>query len=205
MRSAKRAVGGGVALLVLAGAGWVAQPPVVDHADLWRRAQDGWVMLDGQPFSGIAERRYEDGNLAERVTYADGKKDGLSERWFADGTRSYRATYHDNRRHGSVETWWEDGTRRSSSHYVDGLADGTQREWYRSGARFKELNLENGQEVGLQRAWRENGKLYANYEARDGRTFGLKRADLCFQLDEEVTIDAFMPEITDSGAGGGGA
>lgn len=205
MRFVKSMVGGGVVLLALAGAGWAAQPTPVDHSELTRRTQDGWVLLEGEPFTGVAERHYETGALAERVSYRDGRKDGVSERWFVDGTRSYRATYSDNRRHGTVETWWEDGTRRSRSQYDNGVADGTQREWYRSGAPFKELNLEQGQEVGLQRAWRENGKLYANYEARDGRTFGLKRADLCFQLDDEETIEAFMPAGTNDVEEGGGA
>lgn len=180
-----------LALMVTAG-GWVwafNAAQTVDMNALETRVQDGRITLDGEPFTGIAIAIH-DGQMVERVGFAEGLRHGSSEQWYADGTRAFQAMYRDGRRDGSVETWWSNGTLRSQAHHKDGVADGVQREWYRSGARFKELLLVEGQEAGLQRAWRENGTLYANYVAKDGRNFGLKRADLCFEISGGEPADA---------------
>lgn len=196
MRSASPGLWLLAVLVVAIVAAWVARqsaapldaeptPIEVDRQRLVRQSETGLVTLDGAPFTGLALDRYDDGSLAEREAYVDGRKDGRTERWLPDGTLSYRADYRAGRRHGTAVTWWADGTPRSASRYVGGVAHGVQRQWYRSGARFKELTLVEGREVGRQRAWRENGVLYSNYEARDGRIYGLKRATLCFTLDDE--------------------
>lgn len=139
-------------------------------------------------FTGFTVKYYGNGQIAERVQYQDGKREGVTERWYPNGMLSFSGVYRENRRDGISESYWDTGKLRSQSNFVDGVADGVQRQWYRSGAIFKELNLENGREAGLQRAWRENGKLYANYEAKDGRVYGLKRANLCYGLDDEELV-----------------
>lgn len=159
--------------------------PEIDHEELELRPNQGLVYLGGQLFSGSSVERYPSGNVAERITYANGKKHGLRKRWFPSGILSYRASYQEGRLHGVSQTWWKSGIMRSESQYVMGVAQGLQRQWYPCGQLFKEVNLVDGKEEGMQRAWRENGKLYSNYEARSGRIFGLKRAGLCYELDDE--------------------
>jgi antitoxin component YwqK of YwqJK toxin-antitoxin module len=162
-------------------------PAVVVSVDsLHLVANEGMMYYGASPFSGFAVKHFDNGFLAEKTAYINGKKQGATERWYASGAVSFKGTYAKNRRHGVVRTWWENGILRSESNYLDGIPHGVQRQWYQSGALFKELNLEQGKEAGLQRAWRENGKLYANYEAVNGRIFGLKRANLCYDLDGET-------------------
>lgn len=149
-------------------------------------ASEGMVYYDNLPFTGYAVRYFNDGQLAEKIAYVKGKKEGVTEKWYPAGALSFKGSYAQNRRHGTVRTWWPDGNLRSESNYLAGVPHGMQRQWYQSGALFKQLNLDQGKEAGLQRAWRENGKLYANYEAIDGRIYGLKRANLCYDLDGET-------------------
>ena len=49
------------------------------------------------------------------------------------------------------------------------------------------MNLAMGKAKGMQQAWRENDEIYNNYEAKKGRIFGLKKANLCYELDNEIT------------------
>lgn len=151
------------------------------------RPLEGRFFFDGEPYTGVAELRFPNGERRELVAFRRGRREGRRVRWFVDGTMAYRGYFRDGKPEGRSETWWRSGTKRSESRYRDGVTHGVQRRWYANGALFKELRYVNGRERGLQRAWRRNGKLFANYEARDGRVYGLKRANLCFQLrDEEI-------------------
>jgi antitoxin component YwqK of YwqJK toxin-antitoxin module len=183
----------GVFLLGLLVVRGTTPSPQVEEDRLDTRRSDGLVILEGEPFTGVAVHRDEADHVTVRLGYRGGRKHGLAQRWHANGALSFEATYQDGRRDGSASTWWPDGTLRSEASYRDGVPHGVQREWYRSGALFKEVRLNRGREEGLQRAWRENGKLFANYEARDGRVYGLKRVNLCYELSRlplEVQLDA---------------
>ena len=158
----------------------------VRHDRLKLNASEGNVYHGDTLFSGYAMKYYNNGKVAEKIAFRNGKREGLTQRWYPEGMLSFQGTYVQNRRHGSIQSWWKDGTLRSIANYVDGVPHGVQKQWYQSGALFKEIHLDQGKESGLQRAWRENGKLYANYEAKNGRIFGLKRANLCFDLDDEA-------------------
>ncbi len=149
------------------------------------RASQGLVVLGRLPYTGVALRHDEAGQLVERTQYRHGKKHGLQEMWFADGTPSFSSAYALGKRDGETRSWWRNGNARTLSRFSDGRADGVQLQWYVSGAKFKEMRLRGGREVGMQRSWRENGKLYNNYEVHDGRIYGLKRSKLCFRLDDE--------------------
>ncbi len=148
-------------------------------------ADEGLFYYHDEPFLGISERHYENGELAEEIAYVNGVKNGVYKKWFDDGLLSFEANYVNGKQHGVTTSWWRNGKLRSESNYVNGIATGTQRQWYITGEPFKELNLVDGKEEGLQRTWRRNGKLYNNYEAKNGRIFGLKRANLCYALEDE--------------------
>ncbi|MEQ8880771.1 MAG: toxin-antitoxin system YwqK family antitoxin [Cyclobacteriaceae bacterium] len=158
----------------------------VDSVEMDRNR--GMALYQGVPFTGVSVAFYEDGIVAEKITYSDGERNGLRKKWFRTGLLSYQANYQANKLHGEVKTWWSNGHLRSLSNYQSGVADGIQQEWYVNGQLFKEINLVAGQEEGLQRAWRQNGKLYVNYEAKHGRIFGLKRASLCYELNDENIV-----------------
>lgn len=148
----------------------------------------GLAFYQGIPFTGVSVASYENDQIAEKITYLDGQRNGSRRKWFISGLLSYEATYVSNQLHGEAKSWWSNGNLRSQSNFQSGVADGTQKEWYQDGQLFKEVQLTDGREEGLQRAWRKNGKLYVNYEARNGRIFGLKRATLCYELTNENIV-----------------
>jgi antitoxin component YwqK of YwqJK toxin-antitoxin module len=158
----------------------------VNKSELILDAAKGLVFDKNQPFSGISKLYYKNGQLAEKISYREGKKDGVLQKWFVNGMLSYEANYKSNKRHGRVTSWWQNGNKRTIGNFVESKANGPQKQWYSSGALFKQQNMRNGVEEGIQQAWRENGKLYINYEAKNGRFFGLKRSNLCYQLKDET-------------------
>lgn len=149
---------------------------------------EGIVNYKGKPFSGVGIKAYPNGQVAEEITYQNGKRNGRLERWFENGDLSFEAFYENNRLNGKLRSWWINGHLRSESNYKKGVVHGLQKQWYSSGRPFKELNIVNGKEEGLQRAWRENGDLFVNYEAKNGRIFGLNRANLCYELEGENIV-----------------
>lgn len=146
----------------------------------------GLVLYKNEPFSGVSVAYYKNGQLAETITYKDGKKHRLKEKWFPFGIKSYSAEYENGKLHGITQSWWSSGIKRSQVYFKNGKVNGIQHQWYKSGALFKELNYVDGKESGMQRAWRENGEIYTNYEAKNGRFFGLRRSTLCYGLEDEV-------------------
>ncbi|MBX2844144.1 MAG: toxin-antitoxin system YwqK family antitoxin [Flammeovirgaceae bacterium] len=155
---------------------------------LFLNQREGLVYEGDILFTGISVSSYPNGEVAEKVTYFHGKRNGFRRKWFENRTLSFEAFYKSNKLNGEVKTWWSNGILRSESHFEKGKANGLQKQWYSTGKIFKELNMVFGKEEGIQKAWRENGKIYVNYEAKNGRIFGLKRANLCFELSEENIV-----------------
>ena len=158
----------------------------VEKRDLELRPTLGRWFYQGVPFEGDALTHHSNGEVADRIPYAAGKKQGVFESWYADGALRKRGHYARNKLHGTVSVWSPSGVLVSESNYVNGVTHGVQRSWYADGQLFKVRNLQQGKEHGIQQAFRHNGKLYVNYEARHGRTFGLKRSTLCYSLEDEV-------------------
>ncbi|MFY0653909.1 MAG: toxin-antitoxin system YwqK family antitoxin [Cyclobacteriaceae bacterium] len=154
-----------------------------------RIKQGQGILYEGSnPFSGISVRKYDNGQVAEKSNYINGKREGYRCKWFPNGILSYEAYYNSNRLDGVSKTWWVNGNLRSITHNDQGKSHGTQRHWYITGQLFKEQQFNHGQEDGLQKAWRTNGKLYVNYEAKNGRIYGLKRSALCYELQNENVV-----------------
>jgi len=149
---------------------------------------EGLLYEGSIPFTGVSVSKYPHGQVAEKITYDKGRRNGPRKKWFDNGDLSYEANYQSNKLDGVVKTWWANGAIRSEAQWTEGKLHGVQKQWYSSGQLFKELNMVNGNEEGLQRAWRENGKIYINYEAKNGRIFGLKRSNLCFELNDETIV-----------------
>lgn len=163
------------------------QKQVVNEKFLKLIPEKGIYVLNGFPFTGVAESHFFNDSLASSSEFEQGKKHGRITKWFSSGIKSFEGTYYEGKQHGQFHSWWRNGNMRSELNFVHGKGQGVQKQWYQSGELFKQLHLMEGREEGLQRAWRKNGKLYCNYEAMNGRIFGLKKAELCYSLkDEEI-------------------
>lgn len=157
----------------------------VNKKEVILHPNEGKWYYKNQPFSGSLVIYHENGVLAERVGYYDGKKEGLAQKWYPNGTLLKASIYTENRLTGKVTSWWPNGIISTESNYVDGKKHGVQKKWYSTGQISRQTSSFNGKEEGLQQAWLENGKIYANYEVKNGRIFGLKRSNLCYQLNDE--------------------
>ena len=158
----------------------------VIKSDLELRPTEGEWFYNGKPFQGFAVQFHENGNLKEKVAYAQGKKQGQAFRWYADGTLASEKNYVANRLNGKSTMWWPNGSKSSESFYLNRQRHGVQTKWYPDSTKARVMRFKNGREEGLQQAWLPTGKMYVNYEAKNGRFFGLKRSNLCYQLKDEV-------------------
>lgn len=144
-----------------------------------------WFYQDS-PFNGYAVRYYVNGNLAERIGFYEGKKEGITKKWFDNGQLQKTSYYSANKLHGEENSWWSTGTIAAQLNYRNGYKNGTQQRWYANGQISRKTHYTLGKEEGIQQAWLENGKIYVNYEAKNGRSFGLRKAKLCYALEDEV-------------------
>jgi antitoxin component YwqK of YwqJK toxin-antitoxin module len=157
----------------------------VNKKEVILHPNEGKWYYKNQPFSGFSVMYHENGVLAERVGYYNGKKEGLAEKRYPNGCFQKTSTYTENRLMGMVKSWWPNGIICSESNYIDGKKHGIQKRWYANGQLSRQATNYHGKEGGLHQAWLENGKIYANYEVKNGRIFGLKRSNLCYQLNDE--------------------
>ena len=139
-----------------------------------------------KPFNGYSVVYYENGKIAERIGFVNGKRQGPAFKWYENGNISSEKHYLNNRLEGITKTWWPNGKQSTESNYLNRKRHGEQLKWYPTGQLARRNQFVNGREEGLQQAWLQTGKLYANYEAKNGRFFGLKRSNLCYQLKDEV-------------------
>ncbi|MDF4203007.1 toxin-antitoxin system YwqK family antitoxin [Maribacter sp. SA7] len=149
---------------------------------------EGTWYYKNSPYDGYSLVLHENGQLAEKVGFIDGKRQGVAQRFSTTGALRVEYHYKDNRLEGSYKTWWKNGQLAQEASYVNGKIHGVEKKWYTDGQLAKERQLVNGKEEGLQKAWLQNGTLYVNYEAKNGRIFGLRRANSCYQLEDETVV-----------------
>ena len=73
-----------------------------------------------EPFTGIVEWFYDNGQLEIRGYFKDGKKEGLWERFWGNGQLEIRAYSIDGKEEGLWEYFDEDGELTKSETYKDG-------------------------------------------------------------------------------------
>ena len=74
-----------------------------------------------EPVTGVVESFYSTGQLRNRTTYKDGKKEGLDEGFHAIGQLSYRWNYKNGKEDGLWEFFDEDGQLVTTWTYKDGV------------------------------------------------------------------------------------
>ena len=139
-----------VIALLMVGCGEQAQPsesvdmndtaPKKDATETavdWSKLQDreGVMYLPNEetPFTGRAERFYENGQKFYESNYKEGLKDGL-------------------------HTWWRhEGEKKLEGNFKDGKEDGLWTRWYKSGQKREEKNYTNNKPMSVQ-VWKPNGQ-----------------------------------------------
>jgi antitoxin component YwqK of YwqJK toxin-antitoxin module len=86
--------------------GCVTNDAVVDGDQL--RFRDGLYTYRGEPFTGVAVDKHDNGQKQYEGTWKDGKQHGLWTYWYENGQKKMESTYKDGNRISSRE-WDRDG------------------------------------------------------------------------------------------------
>jgi antitoxin component YwqK of YwqJK toxin-antitoxin module len=155
------------------------------------RLRNGVLLYTDQPFSGVVEEFYPNGQVKAKTEYRQGREHGTSRMWYEDGRPLWERRYRNGKKHGEHKGWWPNGQLKFLYHFAGGEHEGAARDWYANGQLAQCFQYEKGQEAGLQQAWRENGKLYINYVVKAGKRYGLVNSRLCYTVkDGEAQYDS---------------
>ena len=120
----------------------------VDQSDLEYRNGVAYLPNEETPFTGRAERFYENGQKRES-SYKDGKAHGLMTEWYEDGQKWEEGNYTDGKREGLWTFWYEHGQKKAERIYKNGNQNGLETTWQKSGEKKWEINYKDGKRHGL--------------------------------------------------------
>ena len=99
-----------------------SQEPVVVPLDSTVERQGIRYQVNSQePFTGVGEEYYENGQLRVRFNYKAGELDGLCEWYYENGQLNERANYKARLYDGLVEDYFENGQLKSKVNYKAGV------------------------------------------------------------------------------------
>ena len=108
----------------------------VDYEEL-EPSDDYLIMLhDGNPFSGVAFERMQDGNLISETTFVEGQKSGISKEWSSSGTLIREQFFLFYAHHGRSCEWYESGAPKIDGLYELGVCI-HEKAWDESGNEIK--------------------------------------------------------------------
>jgi antitoxin component YwqK of YwqJK toxin-antitoxin module len=151
----------------------------VGFDDLEKR--DGLRYFEGKPFTGVAVRKYKNGQKWFEDNYKDGRQHGLSTSWYENGQKNEETTYKDGKQHGLYTSWYDNGQKEKEATFKDGKELGPVTGWYGfyvpHGQEWFEDAFKEGKEHGPVTGWYgwyENGQKSYEYEAtfKDGKLHG---------------------------------
>ena len=128
----------------------VGTPPQVDADSPGFSWEEGILLQEGVPFTGVVTEHDSTGLLRASTTYRDGLRDGKAEGWHANGQLSFKRSYQAGRESGRYRGWWENGTPRFDYHFHDGVLHGEQREWLRDGTLYRKTRYFEGNELAAR-------------------------------------------------------
>lgn len=94
------------------------------------RQPDGHMILrsSGEPFTGVQQEQWPDGQTRLEYSYVNGWRDGLSRSWHANGQLGLQGKWTKGNPIGKVEEWSPDGLLKRTMVYRDGqvISDTTE-------------------------------------------------------------------------------
>ena len=99
--------------------------------------------------SEYADLHYPNGQLIEKISYKDGRKNGKFTGYYENGQTKHIRTYKDDKLDGKFADYTESGQILRKQGYMNGLLDGPSKEWYLNGevkvkTAYKEGKLDGG-------------------------------------------------------------
>ena len=124
--------------------------------------------FEEKPFTGVAVRKYKNGQKWFEDTYKDGRQHGLSTSWYENGQKEKEATFKDGKELGPVTEKWYGYVRKYYVKQVqelleDTIKDGKQHGsmtgwygWYKNGQKALKENYKDDKIMSAV-AWKPNG------------------------------------------------
>jgi len=99
--------------------------------------------------SEYADLHYPNGQLIEKISYKDGRKNGKFTGYYENGQKKHIRTYKDDKLEGKFADYTESGQILRKQGYVNDLLDGPSKEWYLNGevkvkTAYKQGKLDGG-------------------------------------------------------------
>ena len=120
-------------------------------------------------YSGAALEWRDDGTLASRCTFVNGKHHGLQEWLDEKCVLLARYTCIDGDLDGERETWYPNGTRKSMSTYKIGHRHGSFEHWYENGKPWMKGTYDTDILEGLFEEWTVDGNVHTQRVYKRGQ------------------------------------
>ncbi len=141
---------------------------IVSTRDLVKKNNLSYKVNDTEPFSGIAEDYYKNGQIRVKAHYKNGKYNGLGKVWYENGQMKLDGHFKDGEMDGLQKEWYENGQIKYEKYYIDGKKDGFYKGWYENGQIKYEKYYIDDKIDGPATTWWENGQIQAKSHFKDG-------------------------------------
>jgi antitoxin component YwqK of YwqJK toxin-antitoxin module len=91
------------------------------YDDLTPNAEGRLCLPSGEPYTGVTEDFYENGQLQSRNEFLDGLLHGLQREWYGNGQLASEETTCLGRRHGYCREWYGNGQLKSERLFEHGF------------------------------------------------------------------------------------
>jgi antitoxin component YwqK of YwqJK toxin-antitoxin module len=119
--------------------------------------------------TGIWNEYYCNGNLKNKLTFANGRPDGYAIMYHENGKISEEGNWKISKWVGNYKLYYENGVVQHEFVFnQSGKREGAQKYFYENGQMAIEGNFVNGRENGLIKEYHENGDLKAEKNYNEG-------------------------------------
>ena len=146
---------------------------VVDYEKLQDRGGVKYLPNEEAPFTGRAERLYENGQKRIEGNYKDGKADGLETVWYENGQKMSESNFKDGKPNGIVTGWYINGQKKWEGNWKEGKTV-SAKSWKPNGEKCPATNVKDGNGVGVQ--YTDDGTEESRYTFKDGEPFEEERS-----------------------------
>jgi len=115
-----------------------------NYQHIERNTISGFTYYSGEVFSGEIVEYYEGGQLKEKMTFKEGKKDGVSESYYENGKLKTKLTYKEGKQDGVSELYYKNGQLEYMFTYKEGKKDGVSELYYENGQLEYRWNHKDG-------------------------------------------------------------
>jgi len=161
-----------VLLLLLCGGCSKSSEQTVDISKVIERDRITYLIRpDGssdEPFTGVVVSKYENGQLKQKVTYKNGKKDGPYKFYYENGMLEVDGVFKDEGRGWVFESYNENGQLEQKGTFRDGKENGIFENYDENGQLSLRHTYKNGRQDGLFEAFYDNGQVLMRKNYKDG-------------------------------------